>query len=387
MLRTFMRRLIVRAKEEKNTIIVGAGKNGRELLRIFQKEDVNISCFMDNDTKLHGTEIEGVRVLPVSVLEDESSLYVISAGIEYRNEIHSQLCGLGIPANSIVKWYKQREYDYMKELPEKYFKDEVMDMYSEGIGKEMNWEHPQTYNEKISWEKLNVHDPLKTRLADKYLVRDWIKEKLGGEEHLTKLYGVWEDARDIDFSTLPEQFVLKTNHGCGCNIVVQDKNSLNIEEAIIQLNEWMNHNYFYNALEYQYKDIPPKIICEEYLDGVADSVYDYQFYCFHGEPKYIWCIRGSHKPDCKASFYTKDWEMLPFSYGYPKDETVASRPRHLEDMLKISRILCEPFAHVRVDLYDLPDGRVICGEMTFTTWAGRWPFEPDEWDAIWGKLI
>ena len=385
MLETFMKRLINKLKSESNIVIVGAGKNGKELLTRLIDEKISVSRLMDNNREIQGTEIDGVKVFPIEKLED-NAMYLVSVGEKYRDEIVRQLLDMGVSEDKIVKCYLYREYEYMRNLPEKYYKDEVMEMYREGIGKEMNYDNPQTYNEKISWEKLNIHDPMRTKCADKYLVRDYVKEKVG-EEHLTKLYGVWDDANEIDFSLLPNSFVLKTNHGGGCNIVVKDKKDLNIKEAVVQLNKWKEINFFYLALEWQYKNIPPKIICEEYLEGIADDVYDYQFYCFHGEPKYIWCINGSHKENCKASFYNENWEMLPFAYGYPKDEIKAPRPPHLKEMLNISKILCEPFSHVRVDMYDLPDGRVLVGEMTFTTWAGRHPFYPDEWDAVWGKLI
>ena len=131
----------------------------------------------------------------------------------------------------------------------------------------------------------------------------------------------------------------------------------------------------------------PKIICEEYLEGLADYIYDYNIYCFHGEPMYIWCIKGSHKPECQASFYNKKWEMQEFSYGYPKDPVLAPKPAGLEEMLELSRILCRDFEHIRVDWYNLPDGRVLFGEMTFSTWSGLMHFIPEEYDEIFGKLI
>ena len=154
-----------------------------------------------------------------------------------------------------------------------------------------------------------------------------------------------------------------------------------------QLNEWKVHNFAFESYELHYKDIIPKIVCEEYLEGVAENVYDYNIYCFHGEPEYIWCIRESHRPGCRASFYNKEWEMQPFSYGYPKDPVLAPRPEKLEEMLELSKILCKEFQHVRVDWYNLPDGRVVFGEMTFSTWGGLMHFEPKEYDIVFGRLI
>ena len=151
-------------------------------------------------------------------------------------------------------------------------------------------------------------------MADKYLVREWVAEKIG-KEYLNTLYGVWDNADDIDFDRLPNSFVLKCNHGSGWNIIVKDKQDLDIAEARKQLNEWLHMNTFYLGFEWQYKNITPKIICEAYLEGMAETVYDYNIYCFHGQPQYIWCINGSHRPGCKASFYDIEWNMQEFHYG------------------------------------------------------------------------
>ena len=119
----------------------------------------------------------------------------------------------------------------------------------------------------------------------------------------------------------------------------------------------------------------------------SEKPYDFKIYCFKGEPKYIECIRGSKASDGQASFYTTDWEVLPLSYGYTKDDLVIDRPSNLEEMLNISRKLSEPFKHVRVDLYNLPDGRVLFGELTFSSWSGLRRFNPVKYDRIFGELI
>ena len=254
------------------------------------------------------------------------------------------------------------------------------------FGYDLDFENPKTYNEKINVDKLKNRDPFKTKLADKFLVKEWVKEKIG-EKHVTKLYGVWDDANDIDFDTLPTAFALKVNNASDRNIIVKDKKCIDQDPVRKQLNEWKRVNLAYYGRELQYRDIVPKIICEEYLEGVADNVYDYNVYCFHGEPEYIWCIKGSHKPDCQASFYNKNWEIQPFSYGYPKDNVVAPKPEKLDEMLELTRVLCKDFQHVRVDWYILPDGRVLFGEMTFSTWSGFKHFVPEEYDAYFGALI
>lgn len=374
-------------KNADGAVIVGAGERGRELLA-YLKENTTalVEAFFDNNEKAVGTEIEHIEIKKPYKMAGKKILYIVAVDSRTaREELCTQLKGLGIEADDIIRYCRWGN-DYLSTLDEKYY-EEILDLiHFDRIGRKINWQNPVTYNEKINWEKLYVKDERRTRLADKYKAREWVKEKIG-EQYLTKLYGVWDDADDIDFDALPDSFVLKANHGSSWNIVVKDKSQIDRTEVCRQLNKWKEKNFAFSALELYYGGIVPKIICEEYLEGMAESVYDYNIYCFHGEPVYIWCIKGSHKPDCKASFYTKEWAKMPFSYGYPKDEDLAPRPEKLDEMLEISRILSEDFKHVRVDLYNLPDGRVLFGEMTFATWAGLRKFEPDEYDMVLGSMI
>ena len=111
-------------------------------------------------------------------------------------------------------------------------------------------------------------------------------------------------------------------------------------------------------------------------------------YIFHmNVSKYIWCIKGSHRPDCTATFYNTDWERQPFSFGYPLDIYPAPRPEKLDEMLELTKILCKDFEHVRVDWYIMPDGRILFGEMTFQTWGGMKKIVPKKYDLYLGSLI
>lgn len=382
-----LKHICERAQKADEIVIVGAGYRGKELLAYFEENStITVSAFFDNNDMIVGERINDITIMKPYRILKKKVMYIIAVDAPtIQNELYNQLRTLGIDDNNIV-FYSFREYDYLRNLDEKYYQDILQIMHCERIGRRINWQNPITYNEKINWEKLNIKDARRTKLADKLLVRDWIKEQIG-EKYLTKLYDVWDDANDINFVALPSSFVLKLNNGSGRNIVVKDKSQINEVDIRKTLNRWKERNFAYSALELHYRDIVPKIICEEYLEGVAESVYDYNIYCFHGEPEYIWCIKGSHKPDCKASFYTKEWEMMPFSYGYPRDDVVAPRPSKLEEMIELSRILSKDFKHVRVDWYNLPDGRVLFGEMTFATWAGLRKWEPDEYDTIFGNMI
>lgn len=377
-----------RAVKADKVIIVGAGVRGKELLgRLLSDESVTVSAFFDNNEKLTGDTIENIKIFKPYKIEHENSLYIIAVDTENTRKIfRSQLEALGIHKDRIVSYYYCRNYDYLSALDEKNYEDEIQSMYSEQFGRTINWESPASYTEIINWEKLNVKEDRRTRLADKLLVREWVEKKIG-KKYLTKLYGVWEDAREIDFDSLPNSFALKVNNGSGRNIIVKNKAEINYEQVRRQLNEWKEINFAYMTLELHYRDIVPMIICEEYLEGMAESVYDYNIYCFQGEPEYIHCIKESHRPGWRGSFYDKDWMMQAFSYGCPKDPVLAPKPEKLDEMMELSRILCSEFSHVRVDWYNLPDGRVLFGEMTFSPWSGLGRFSPEEYDNVFGKLI
>lgn len=380
--------LLDKARNIENVIIVGAGVRGKELMEEFEKDSaISVVAFFDNNEELYGKEIKGKPIIPFENKGNDSYLYVLAvASKNIRREIYEQLLHLGIQKNSIAVYYHNRESEYLAQLDESYYKNEIDEMYEEIFEKKINWSNPVTYNEIINWEKINKQDERKTKLADKFLVRAWVRQQIG-EQYLTQVYGVWDKIEEIDFEVLPKSFVLKTNHGSGYNMIIKDKSEINIQEIREQFNEWMGYNHAYSSLEFQYRDIIPKIICEEYLEGVAENIYDYDIFCFHGEPEYIQCIKGSHTPACCCAFYNKNWEIQPFTHAYPKDSVEAPKPNNLELMLELSRKLSESFSHVRIDWYDLPDGRILFGEMSFSTWSGLKKFIPDKYDRIFGELI
>lgn len=379
--------IIEKAKNVDLVVIVGAGMRGKELLDHFEDHGVRVAMFFDNNQELIGSTIREIKIVKAYKIENKNCFYIIAMdGILNQESVRSQLISLGISNIDITTYDYNCIYDYLSNLDEKDYKEALQKRYYKIFGRKINWDYPVTYNEKINCDKLKIHNDIRAKLVDKLMVKNWVKEKIG-EEYVTRLYAVWDTADDINFDDLPNSFVLKVNNGSGRNIIVKDKQNIDKDLVRKQLGIWLSQNFAYVSLELQYKDVVPKIICEEYLEGVAEEIYDYNIYCFHGEPEYIWCIKGSHRPGCKASFYNKKWEMQPFSYGYPKDEEVAPAPAKLDEMLKLSRILCEDFEHVRVDWYNLPDGRVLFGEMTFTSWSGLRRFEPDEYDTVFGNLI
>lgn len=260
---------------------------------------------------------------------------------------------------------------------EKYIKRQ----YIKHIGMPLNLDNPKTFNEKLQWLKLYWHDPILTKYSDKYAVRELVARQIG-ESYVNELYGVYDTVKAIDFHSLPNAFILKVNHGSGQNIICKDKSTLNIKKTKSQLNRWMKQNHYFQGREWCYKNIEPKIICEKYL---GDELIDYKFFCFNGEPKYIF-VCSEREIQVKADFYDLEWNKLPFKWKYPLSNRDLIKPKGLKEMINLSRKLSSNFPFSRIDFYEV-DNKVIFGEITFYHGNGNGNFEPGEYDTILGELI
>lgn len=257
-------------------------------------------------------------------------------------------------------------------------------------GSDLNLENPKTFNEKIQWLKLYDASPLKTRLADKLAVRDWIKEKIG-EAYLTRVLGVWDKFDEIDFDALPDKFVLKTNHGSGFNLVVADKSKFDRAAAKKRFDDWLSRKFEYCAcFEMHYAGIKPRIFAEAFLDVDEKSAYDWSVFCVDGEPKIIRVVfGGAHSADHGTRiFYDVNWNKLPFTELRDRvPENEEPRPAELEEILSVSRKLSKGFIQVWVDFFRLRSGKFLFAEMTFTRASGRMELYPEEWNLRLGEMI
>lgn len=266
-------------------------------------------------------------------------------------------------------------------------KEAVIRLYEIATGHSFNIDDPQTFNEKIQWLKLYWRNPLITQCADKFLVRDYIAQHLD-ESFLPKLLGVYDNPYQIDFDALPDKFVLKVNWGSGQNVICKDKSRLDIPAAIKKLKTWLTrpHNHYYYSMEWGYKNIPPKIICEEYLDFLDAAPRVYKVMCFNGEPKVIQLVMDDKTPSETINYYDTQWNLLPFKQNYPTNSAEIPRPKQLDQILEIAQKLSQPFPFVRVDLYEAPT-RIYFSELTFYSDAGTALFDPPEWDKILGDYL
>ena len=275
-------------------------------------------------------------------------------------------------------------------------------LYKKVTNKKLDLKNPKDYQEKIQWLKIYSETSQWTNLADKYKVREYISQ-CGLSDNLVGLYGVWERAEDIDFSKLPEKFVLKTNHGFKRVIVVEDKSKLDISKTVKQLNTWVKERYGLMSFEPHYWKIERRIIAEEFLEddstaNISSSLIDYKFWCGNGEPKTISVLSnrpnisiGSNvetNPKLMCNEYDLDWnphpEVLSESSGIGVAENVP-KPNQLDEMLRICKKLSKPFPFVRIDLYEV-NNKVYFGEITFTPGGGMQFYTP-EYSLELGKQI
>lgn len=261
-------------------------------------------------------------------------------------------------------------------------------IYRIKMGKQLNLDTPQSYNEKLQWLKLYDRRPEYTMMVDKYAVKEYVKGIIG-KEHIIPTLGVWERFKDIDFNSLPKQFVLKCTHDSGGLVIVTDKSKLNIAKARKKINHCLKHNYYWGLREWPYKNMKPRIIAEQFMvDESGTELKDYKFFCFDGEPKalFIATDRSNSNEETKFDFFDMDFNHLPFTNGHPNSTKEIKRPDGFEEMKQIAAKLSKDIPHVRVDLYNIK-GHIYFGEVTFSHWSGFTPFVPEEWDYTFGSWI
>lgn len=265
-------------------------------------------------------------------------------------------------------------YRYKKMNDQKYAKV----MYKKKTGLELNLSNPYTFDEKLWWIKYYYHNPLMTMCADKYWVRDYIR-LCGYENILNTLYGVYKNAKDIDFDSLPDNPVFfKTTHGCGVNAIYDKNKPFDKKSFIKKFNKALKKNYYDVHREWQYKNIEPQIICEKMLPCKLEELVDYKFMCCNGKAinmyanLYTCSANGEHSDDLAQNIYDLNFHHnkdLYFNNANSFDPKLVKKPNNFDEMIKISEKLSKPFPHARIDLYNI-NGKIYFGEITFDKDAG-----------------
>lgn len=253
-------------------------------------------------------------------------------------------------------------------------------------GKSLHLNPPITYNEKLQWLKLNNRLDEYTSMVDKYEVRKFIEERVG-EGYLIPTLGVWDRPEDIDFDSLPDEFVLKCTHDCGGLIICRDKTKLDREAAKKKLSKCLKHNFYYQGREWPYKNVKPRIYAEKYMsDPNEEQLSDYKVFCFNGVPKIIQ-VDYDRYTGHKRQFFDTEWNRMDVSFHFHSDtKKRIAKPSVLEEMLELAKKLSAGFPHLRTDFYIIGN-KLYVGEMTFFhgTGFGRW--WPESFDAEMGSWL
>ena len=257
--------------------------------------------------------------------------------------------------------------------------------YRYKFNKKLDLKKPQTFNEKLQWLKLYDRNPEYTKMVDKYEAKKYVANIIG-EEYIIPTLGVYDKFEDINFATLPNQFVIKCTHDSGGLVICKDKTSFNIKEARKKINISLRNTYYNYGREWPYKNVKPRIIIEKYMvDESKKELKDYKFFCFNGEPKLLFVAKD--RPFAtKFNYYDMNFKKLPFKQHYENFNDYIEKPKGFEKMIELSKKLSKDIPHVRVDFYDI-NGKVYFGELTFYHFSGFEKFEPEEWDKILGDML
>lgn len=259
---------------------------------------------------------------------------------------------------------------------------EINAKYEEKFSRKIDWDNPKTYNEKLNVAKVYGATAVKTRLTDKLLAAEWVKERVGDECKIIPLIATYDSVDEIDFDKLPERYVMKMNSDSG-SVFIRDEEHPVTKTLIAKYKYYFQkRNYAYTDYEMHYKDIKPRIMIEKYMGG---AIRDYKFQCFDGKVLYCWVDSdrfGKHT----RNFYDRNWNLLSLNNGKLENyHEPIEKPVNFEKMWHLAERLSRGFDQVRVDFYDI-DGDVYFGEMTFTSASGFKPFRPDEADYKIGAL-
>lgn len=275
---------------------------------------------------------------------------------------------------------------YLNWVPDKIY---IKILYRLAMGEKCNLKNPVKYNEKLQWLKLYDRNPEYPKMVDKYEVKQYIGELLG-EEYIIPTLGVYNTYDEIDFSKLPDQFVLKCTHDSGSVEICKNKDTFDFDRARERLTKALKREYYYTYREWPYKYVKPRIIAEKFLiDEAVDDLRDYKVMCFNGEAKIIEVHenRFAQERGYSQTFYDRDWNKLTISQeGLAPIKESREKPVKLEEMFSLSEIIAKDMYHARIDWYVIEDN-LYFGEITFYDGSGFSPFDDEKDDIFLGSMI
>jgi hypothetical protein len=254
------------------------------------------------------------------------------------------------------------------------------------VGKALSLHEPTSFNEKLQWLKIHDRRPEYTNMVDKYEARKYIVDRVGSQ-YLVPLLGVYDTFEEIDFAGLPNQYVLKPTHTSGDVFVCRDSSQVDYAALRREVGIWMRREYYWLHREWPYKDIRPRLICEQLLEDGDSELKDYKLMCFNGKVKCLFVCSGRNSSrGLHVDFFDMEWEPMPFERHYPRSGLAIPRPATFDDMVRIAETLSKGIHFLRVDFYEV-NRRAYVGELTFYPGAGFERFTPEYYDYLLGSWL
>ena len=253
------------------------------------------------------------------------------------------------------------------------------------VGYELDLDNPQSFNEKIQWLKIHDRNASYKTIVDKADAKAWVESRIG-KQYVIPTLKVCDNVEEVDYSSLPNQFVLKCTHDSGGVAICKDKANFDFIAAKRKIEKSLKTNFFWVGREWPYKEIEPRIIVEEYLRSSESEIVDYKFMCFNGSPRCVFTCTGRSTGDLRVDFFDLSWNHLPFERHYKNAQTIPDAPSALREMIDLSAALSKGIPFVRVDFYEI-EGRPYFGEMTLYPGSGFEEFTPREWDYELGGWL
>lgn len=278
--------------------------------------------------------------------------------------------------NKIIKYIKRPSNILLYLMNKNFFKwipDEkyITIKYKLEMNQKLNLKEPKTFNEKLQWLKLYDRKPEYTKMVDKYEAKKYVADIIG-EEYIIPTLGVWDKFEDIDFTKLPNQFVLKPTHASGNVFICKNKDEIDYKKLKKTAQKWLKRNYYLVHREWPYKNVKPRIIAEEYMEDQIGELIDYKVYAFNGQCDYVMVCFDRIKGETKFIYYDRNWNIKKefskdgIKYG---DTIKIEKPKNLDKMFEFAEILSKNIPFVRVDFYE-SNGNLYFGELTFYPSAG-----------------
>lgn len=258
-------------------------------------------------------------------------------------------------------------------------------LYFLRTGRKANLDNPNTFNENILYRKIFYDEHGLSLYTDKYEVRKYVEDKIG-KEYVVPIFGVWNSVKDIDFSVLPQKFVLKSTHGSGWNVVVKDRFNTDLSKELKRLQKTLTCNYYYRSREKNYRDIIPRILCESLLETInPKGLIDFKSYCYYGKTEFFEVTYIENGRVHQSLFY-RDLSNLGMINGH-LDVQVDELIREKKDIIiDLSEKLAQDFDFVRVDFY-IADDDIYFSELTFHSGGGIRPIKPESVDRKMGSFF